>query len=228
MEVYPSAAAPLAHRGERGWSPYVDNGGTALGIAGEDFCVIAADTRVSNGYMIHTRNQGRIFKLTDKTYLASAGMLADVTYLRERLLVVLTNYKHQHGSLPSTTALAQLLSNLLYSRRFFPLYTQNLLVGIDNEGKGCVFTYDSIGNFEKTHCASQGSGQPLIIPFLDNQLGWKGNARSEKLTREFAVELTKEAFTSAGERDIHTGDSVEIILFDAKGATSERFALKED
>ena len=42
------------------FEPYADNGGSTIGIAGKDFVVIAADARLSDSYMIRSRNISRI------------------------------------------------------------------------------------------------------------------------------------------------------------------------
>jgi len=48
---------------ERRFNPYSENGGTILAIAGEDFSVIAGDTRQSEGYNIQTRYAPKVFRL---------------------------------------------------------------------------------------------------------------------------------------------------------------------
>ena len=45
------------------FQPYVDHGGTVVGIAGDNFCVIAADTRLSESYSIYSRNFNRIIEV---------------------------------------------------------------------------------------------------------------------------------------------------------------------
>ena len=37
-------------------------------------------------------------------------------------------------------------------------------------GKGCVFTYDAVGSYERTGYSAQGTGSTLMMPVLDNQL----------------------------------------------------------
>lgn len=44
-------------------------------------------------------------------------------------------YAHNHARPMSVSAAAQLLSNTLYYKRFFPFYTFNLCAGLDEQGK---------------------------------------------------------------------------------------------
>jgi hypothetical protein len=46
------------------FEPYSDNGGTILAIAGNDFSVVAGDTRQSEGYSIQTRYARKVFQLS--------------------------------------------------------------------------------------------------------------------------------------------------------------------
>ena len=48
---------------QRRFDPYSENGGTILAIAGQDFSVIAGDTRQSEGYNIQTRYAPKVFRL---------------------------------------------------------------------------------------------------------------------------------------------------------------------
>jgi 20S proteasome subunit beta 6 len=45
---------------------------------------------------------------------------------------------------------------------------------------------------------------------------------------ETALKIVKDAFISAGERDIYTGDWVDIAIITKDGIKTERFTLKKD
>ncbi|KAK4361499.1 hypothetical protein RND71_020451 [Anisodus tanguticus] len=80
---------------------------------------------------------------------------------------------------------------------------------MDNEGKGCVFTYDVVGSYERVGYSSQGSGATLIMPFLYNQLKspspllLPAKDAVTPLSESEAIDLVKTCFASATERDIY-------------------------
>merc|ERR1719174_909395 len=214
---------------QHAFSPYEMNGGTSVGIAGKDFCVIAADTRLSTGYSILSRKISRATQLTSRCVVATGGCRTDVITLHKILKIRMIQYKTNHKREMYCPSTAQMLSNTLYYKRFMPYYAFNILGGIDNEGKGAVFSYDAIGSFERRPYAAQGAGQKLIIPVLDNIIGYKNRTDPKpELTLDDAVEIVKQVFITAGERDIYTGDSVEIFAITNDGLERSEFDLKKD
>ncbi|KAL0212032.1 hypothetical protein RCL1_005658 [Eukaryota sp. TZLM3-RCL] len=208
------------------FNPYVDNGGSCMAITGPDYCIIAADTRLSSGYDIASRNVPKHILLTPTSVLASSGMQADIRQLGKVLSLHIKQYISQNDKQMSTPALAQLLSNTLYYRRFMPYYAFNLLGGLDETGKGVLYTYDAIGSMESIRYTSQGSGSQLIQPVLDAQLKLRPAEDWPSIDR--AVAMIKDIFTSCGERDIHTGDFVNILIITRDGVREEKFELKFD
>lgn len=82
-------------------------------------------------------------------------------------------YKHEHQKDMSTLATAQMLSTILYHKRFFPYYVSNTLAGLDENGAGCVFSYDPIGHCEKKLYGATGSAGALLLPLLDSLVSYK-------------------------------------------------------
>lgn len=125
----------------RHFSPYEDNGGTVLSVSGQDYTIVASDTRLGSGYSVPSRNVSRIVKLTDKVVLASSGMQTDIAVLHKVLKIRLAQYKFNHRKDMSLTAISQMLSTMLYYRRFQPYYTFNVLGGLDDNGKFSCYVY---------------------------------------------------------------------------------------
>jgi len=78
---FPGREQPYEHR----FSPYDFNGGTVAGVSGDDYLVLAADTRMSTGYEILSRNTSKLHQLNANSILASSGCKTDMDQLRSVL-----------------------------------------------------------------------------------------------------------------------------------------------
>jgi len=202
---------------------------TVMAIAGADFAIIGGDTRLSDGgYSIHTRDSTKIHKLTDHCVIGSSGQQSERCYLWKNLDTSVAEYQFENNKEISAKAIAQMLSNTLYYRRFFPIYTFNILAGV-HDGKGCVWGYDAIGSYELNPYCVTGTGSALITSILDNQVEFKTQRKNFKqLSLEETLTLFKDAFICAGERDIYTGDRVEYAIITKDGVQFGEFNLRKD
>jgi len=215
---------------EASFNPYEDNNGTIAAAVGQDFAILASDTRLSAGYSIHSRKQSKLFKLSSKTVIGISGCWCDTLTFLKILDMRFKMYQHEHNKEMSTPAVSQLVSSLLYYKRFFPYYISIVLAGLDDEGKGHCYGYDPIGHKGEGNCKVGGSAFSLIAPLLDNQIDFKNmqNVAKEPLSLEKAIALLKDSFISAGERDIYTGDSLEIKIITKDGIKEESIPLRRD
>jgi len=229
LSIDKSAPSGSVVQHQQRFNPYQDNGGNVVAVTGKDYCVIAADTRLSVGFNIISRNTSKVMKLTENCYLLSAGMYADLLALRKHLKARIVMYEFDNGREPSIEAIGYLVQQTLYSKRFFPYYCWILLAGLDEYGKGVVVEYDPVGTIEKVDYSARGSANELINPALDTV--FKGyNQLKKKIpeTKEETAEILRDLFNSAAERDIYTGDAIEIIVLQKGTATTATFPLRKD
>lgn len=141
----------------------------------------------------------------------------------------------------SVKACAQRLSTILYGKRFFPYYVHAILGGLDEDGKGALYSYDPVGSYEREQCRAAGAAASLITPFLDNQVNFKnqyipgsgeGHALEKRqatpLPRAEVEQLVRDAFTSAVERHIEVGDGLQMLVVTKDGIEEIFDPLKKD
>lgn len=173
--------------------------------------------------------------------MSVVGFAADGEALKEHLDTIVKMYRYQHGKPMSVKACAQRLSTILYGKRFFPYYVTAILGGLDEEGKGAVYSYDPVGSYEREQCRAAGAAASLIMPFLDNQVNFRnqyipgsgeGHALVERekipLTRDEVVDVVKDAFDSAVERHIEVGDGLQMMIITKDGIEEKYLPLKKD
>ncbi|XP_008641611.1 PREDICTED: proteasome subunit beta type-1, partial [Corvus brachyrhynchos] len=204
------------------------DGGTVLAIAGEDFCIVASDTRLSEGYSIHCRDSPKCYKLTEQTVIGCTGFHGDCLTLTKIIEARLKMYRHSNNKTMTTGAIAAMLSTILYSRRFFKYFFFFFFFFFS--GKGAVYSFDPVGSYERDSYKAGGSASAMLQPLLDNQIGFKNmqNVEHVPLTLEKALQLVKDVFISAAERDVYTGDALKICIVTKDGIKEQTIQLRKD
>ncbi len=172
-------------------------GTTTLGLIFKDGVVLASDMQSTATY-IESRFERKIFPITDRIAVTTAGVVGDLQFLVRLLKVEAKLYSMGNGNI-TTKALTTMLSNIMHSNRFFPYITAMIIGGYD-DGRGpqlyAIDPYGGIGTGEKFFVT--GSGSPLALGVV--QSGYR-----EDLSEGEAIELAKKAIMTAKERDIYSG-----------------------
>ncbi|AEA38717.1 26S proteasome SU B6 (nucleomorph) [Cryptomonas paramecium] len=213
---------------KKNFNPYQNNSGTIISIANQNYCVVVSDTRYLNGFSIPTRFQTRIFKISEKIILASAGMFADAFFFQKKTKTSIKDYEYGIKKAISVESCAFYISSLLYSKRFFPYYVFNVLSGLDENDKGSVYSFDSVGSFEKLkfNCIGESCAaiQPLLDSYFEHQLKLKFNLRTKSI--QDLINSIKEFFLKASKRKIDIGDGLQFFIINKKGIINENYLLR--
>ncbi|KAJ9094869.1 hypothetical protein QFC19_007798 [Naganishia cerealis] len=212
------------------FNPYEENGGSILAIAGQDFSVIAGDTRQSLNYSIQTRYAQKVFPLTSNAVLAVNGFAADGKNFVKRVKQRLEWYTAAHKKEMPLKSIARLIQTMLYARRMFPFYVYNILGGIEEDGTGAVYSFDPVGSYEREACRGAGAAQSLLQPFLDNQIYFKNQTLAPGAEPFVPGRLplnTVLSLVSATERHIEVGDGLEMYVVLAPGRSADDLTAAE-
>jgi proteasome beta subunit len=199
---------------EQAQSPYLSiPGATTIGVVCSEGVVLASEKRVSYGYMVMSRAVKKVFKLTDSIGAACAGLVSDMQILVREVEAYAKLFKLDANRPISVKSTAKVMSNLLFSRRLFPLLTQTIVGGIDSEGPS-IYILDVLGSLIPDKYAAVGSGAEFALGVLEQ--GYKEDA-----TLEDAKTLVTRAIKSAISRDVMSGDGIDFFNITSKGINEE-------
>ncbi|MEL9929338.1 MAG: archaeal proteasome endopeptidase complex subunit beta [Sulfolobales archaeon] len=192
-------------------------GTTTIGLVGRDYVVLAADKRASAGTYVAHRNVRKIEIINERSALTISGLVADAQILAHYLRTEDNLYYLRTGKRMSIKAMASLLSLLLNESKYFPYIVQLLLGGIDERPR--LFQINIFGDLTEEKYVATGSGSPIAIGVLEN-------GYSEDLELDKAVELAREAVTSAIKRDVFTGEGVDVVAITRSGVKDFYFPIR--
>jgi proteasome beta subunit len=192
---------------------YAIPGATTIGVVCSDGVVLASEKRVSYGTFVLSKGGKKVFKITDTIGAACAGLVSDMQLLLREVEAYANLYNLDVGRPISVRAAAKVMSNLLFSRRLFPLLTQTIVGGIDDEGPA-LYSLDPLGSVLPDKYAVVGTGAEIAVGVLEE--GYREDLRVSE-----AKELVTRAIKSAISRDTMSGDGIDFLIITKNGTEEE-------
>ena len=191
------------------WMP----GATTVGTVFSDGVILASEKRVTYGNFIMSRGGKKVFKVSDRIGVACAGLVGDMQILAREMEAQANLYSMDVGRKISVRSAAKLLANVLFNRRYAPLFTQTIIGGIDQDGPA-LFVLDVLGSLIPDKYAVVGSGTETAMGVLEE--GFK-----EAMSADNAKALVTRAIKSAISRDAMSGDGIDFLIITKEGITEE-------
>jgi len=193
-------------------------GTTTVAIVCKDGIILAADKRVTAGYVANKKYR-KIVQINERIAVTVAGTVSDVQLLSRLLKAELRLKDFQTSRTSSVKEAANLLAGMVYNnfRARFGI-TGFLLGGVDEDGyHGYEIGIDgSVMDIEEY--TSDGSGCVFALGVLET-LYKKG------MPIDDGVKLAGKAINAAIQRDTASGNGIDILAITADGA---KFVLEKE
>jgi proteasome beta subunit len=182
-------------------------GTTILGIVCKDGIVMAADRRATAGTIIMGKNEEKVFSINDYIVMAGEGLAMELQKIPRYLAAELKLKELRSKTRPSIKQAVNLLSNLRITGQ-----TAFLIAGFNEDGTIELYSTDPVGHITKVedYDANFGSGMPYVLGLLERQY-------KEGLTVKEGIELAKEALKSSTQRDMGSGNGIDVITITKEG-----------
>lgn len=194
-------------------------GSIAVGVKVNDGVILSGSKKASYGRLKVT-SSSKVLSLIDEIGFAFAGQIADMNSLRKILRYQIHSNRLSTERKMTTSAVANLLGNILYANKLFPYISFTVIGGYDQYGeKGPhLFTLDPIGSVMEEKYAAGGLSQDIALGVLENRY-------SEDLDLDSAQGVVEDTMKTLASRDVLAGKEVEIARITEEGAEVESKSL---
>ena len=191
----------------------VQKGTTTVGIVCKDGVILAADKRATAGFIVNKRTQ-KIHRITDSMAVTMAGLVSDAQLLVKLIKAEIKLKDLQTLRTSTVKETANLLAGMLYMNlrkmSMVPGIVSFLLGGNDKEGNHLYDLGIDGSVTEVDDYVSDGSGSIFALGVLEAL--YKKNMPVEE-----GVKLAIRAIGAALQRDVNTGNGIDVWLIDEKG-----------
>ena len=192
-------------------------GATTLGVVFSGGVLLASEKRVTYGYFVTSKVGKKVFKIADHIGAACAGLVSDMQILVREIEAYANLFSLDTGRKIPVRSAAKVMSNMLFSMRYFPLITQTIVGGVDEEGAS-IYVLDVLGSVLPDKYAAVGTGAEIAVGVLEE------NYRDD-MSLEEAKEMALRAMKSAISRDSLSGNGVDLLILTKEGIVEESLSF---
>ena len=194
-------------------------GACGVGLKCKDGIVLGNDRRATWGYTVTNKSTKKVFKITEHIGLAAYGLIGDFQVLVKILRAQANLYELDAGERISTKSMGKMVSNYLYSRKMYPLYTNLVVAGVDKDGPR-LYTLDAIGSLIPDDYGAAGTGMLMAIGILEAE--YKPN-----ITIAAGEKLVEKTIRAAIKRDAMSGNGIDILIITKDGVKEKYIDIDE-
>lgn len=189
-------------------------GTTTVAMVCKDGIVLCADKRVTSGYLIAFKKYEKIVQITDNIAVTVAGTVSDVQLLTKLLSAEIKLKDIRTNRTVTVKEAVNLLSSMVYNNirkmSMIPGISHFIVGGKDKLG---IHLYDIGADGSVTYIddyTSSGSGSVMAYGVLETLY-------KQGLTVEDAITLGAKAINAAVQRDIASGNGIDIVSITKDG-----------
>lgn len=187
-----------------------------VGLVCRDGIVMAADRRATAGTIVMSKTSKKLLKVNDYIAVAGTGVASDID-LNQRIFAAELKLKELKTKVrPTVKEAASLFGMMAYRNIRTPSMIMSivgmLVGGFNEDGSAELYTIEPAGGVSKVedYDANFSSGMPYILGLLERQY-------KKDISVKEAVELAKECIKSSTQRDVGSGNGIDVFSITKEG-----------
>ncbi|KAJ3316321.1 Proteasome subunit beta type-1 [Blyttiomyces sp. JEL0837] len=182
---------------------------TIMAVQYKDGVIVGADSRTTTGSYIANRVTDKLTPVHDRIFCCRSGSAADTQAVADIVNYYLQQFAVTEGEPPRVHNAAVLFQQLCYNNKD-ALSAGIIVGGWDKYDGPSVYSIPLGGSLHKQPFAIGGSGSTYIYGYCDAQY-------KEGMTKEEAIQFTKNSIALAMSRDGSSGGVIRLAVITEKG-----------
>jgi len=199
------------------------NGSGIVAMCGKNCVAIASDMRFGIQQTTIASDMHKIYKMHDKLYVGISGLITDMQTVTQKLHYSMKMYELREERRIRPNVFANLVSSMLYEKRFGPYFAEPIVAGLDDEKN------------EPFICAMDLIGAPVytkdfvVVGTASQELYGCCEAFYRKdLEPDDLFETISQSLLAAVDRDCLAVWGAEVIIVTKDGVTTKRLKSRQD